>query len=386
MKNEQEICRMKAITVFVLVLAIFLVFSSCGQQEKDVQKGEEKQEIAIDIVKLMEEAEHYEETYYDSIENASYFIDFEKFITYFKVGSTKLANDIPSFLDSIGAHSCIPLNMPDPPENEMEILQKAIWELGRYQKRERRFYPEVEVKEALDCMSHGLWVISTHGSEASFVGGLYYWFNFATQAALLCPNLEFISKVHSPDHQVGLYGVGTSDDMYGPVMTCMITPQGNHCMIRIIDIDVALEKVFQIEDEFGKEYYLFASSGKRLKSVEEPAAYLYDKTKEGLVCSAKSALLYSAIFDGFYETIPIGTDEDGNTMFKVVYSDFTIKQSNMYNLSPSSFIDSLRIIYNPKKYQWDLCIRNGEEFWHKIEGTKSMYLHLDEKVPYFEIH
>ena len=58
----------------------------------------------------------------------------------------------------------------------------------------------------------------------------------------------------------------------------------------------------------------------------------------------------------------------------------------MYNLSPSSFIDSLRIIYNPKKYQWDLCIRNGEEFWHKLEGTKSMYLHLDEKVPYFEIH
>ena len=27
MKNEQEICRMKAITVFVLVLAIFLAFS-----------------------------------------------------------------------------------------------------------------------------------------------------------------------------------------------------------------------------------------------------------------------------------------------------------------------------------------------------------------------
>ena len=63
-----------------------------------------------------------------------------------------------------------------------------------------------------------------------------------------------------------------------------------------------------------------------------------------------------------------------------------VGEAKKHNLNTYSFIDSLQIIYNPKQYQWDLCIRNGGPYWHKIEGTQSMYLHIDEDKPYFEIH
>ena len=46
--------------------------------------------------------------------------------------------------------------------------------------------------------------------------------------------------------------------------------------------------------------------------------------------------------------------------------------------------DDAKIIYNPKKHQWDLCVQNGE-YWHKIKGTKSCFLLLGKKKPYFEV-
>lgn len=50
------------------------------------------------------------------------------------------------------------------------------------------------------------------------------------------------------------------------------------------------------------------------------------------------------------------------------------------------------IVYNPKEHRWDICDRGlyydyeDNQYWVKIEDTPSLYLHLDEEVPYFEVH
>ena len=62
-----------------------------------------------------------------------------------------------------------------------------------------------------------------------------------------------------------------------------------------------------------------------------------------------------------------------------------------YNIPYSEMVNGIDVrddaecIYNPIKHQWDLCVKKGE-YWHKIEGTKSLYLHLDKEKPYFEVH
>jgi hypothetical protein len=102
-----------------------------------------------------------------------------------------------------------------------------------------------------------------------------------------------------------------------------------------------LQKIFQVKDDFDKEYYL-------LTGDYSPAVYLYEKSDEDLVLVERKEFPFQEVMNGLD-------------------------------------IDNYDVIYNPNKHQWDLCDRDGE-IWHKIEGTKTLYLHLDKEKPYFEVH
>lgn len=377
---------MKKLLLQILILALTtLPFASCDRQQKPIKE----EEIVFDIAKMIVDLENYECVGCvncdgcESPDSISFPADVYRLLEYCKQPSHKLASNVEHFLDSIAEYTEIPVHMPDEPEDELGLVHHAVHELRRYQTGERKYYPEKEVKEALDCMGFELGYIYSHGGDIWYVS-LYYWFNFATQAALLSPNLEFISHKHSPDHQIGL--VSYHEWSPCPLMSFLVIQKNNYCAIQLIDLDVDLKKIFQIEGEQGEEYYLLASRVDEL--MYNPLnAYLYKKSADGISFVSKESLSYTSFMNNpFYDLVPIETDERGYTTLNIVYSDFALEQARKNGMNPDSFMDSLEIIYNPQKYQWDLCIRNGGDYWHKIEGTKSLYLHVDEKEPYFEIH
>lgn len=340
---------MKSTKKFSLLLIVslaltLLVIPSCTENDKEQkqdQKSEKREAISIadiDIKAIIDDQDRYWD--YDSPDRdtISYMNDIEMLDACFKQGNTWLAPNVETFLDSISQYTGIATNCPDE-EECINIIRNATHELHRFQKGERRYYPEKEVKEALDILGEELGKGYNHTDPADLYVELYYWYCFASQAALLCPNVEFICDYHSEDHQIGLWNEKCS--WYYPMMSWLLVQHDNYCTIHLIDYDTHLDKVFQIKDDRGRDYYLITNDCGRAFG-----AYLYEQRSDEVVFVA----------------------------------------------SNSSFRYLNIIVYNPKEHRWDVCERGqnynypDHEYWVKIEDTPSLYLHLDADVPYFETH
>lgn len=376
-------------TILPVFIMAFIAIVICSCNRKPAEGKEKELRGGIDIVKMIEDLENFECVDCvgcdgcDNPDSISFPADVDQLIHYCKRPSLKLAPDVEQFLDSIEAYTGIPVHMPDPPEDELGLVHHAVHELRRYQTGERKYYPKEEVIAALDCLAFGLGDIWSHSGDYWFIS-LYYWVNFATQAALLSPNVEFVSHMHAPDHQIGL--LSYHEWSISPMMTFLVRQRENYCTIQLVDEEVDLKKIFQISDNQGRDYYLFSSSGDNIMAGDL-SAYLFLRSVDDISFVTKGSLSYSSVLNNpFFDMTPLSTDERGVTKFNIVYSDYAIELANKYKISPDAFMDSLQFVYNPSKYQWDLCIRNGDEYWHKIDGTKSLYLHLEGNEPYFETH
>lgn len=349
---------MKHLMKFGLLLiagVAFMVMSSCHGNDKEQKQGSlisEKQETIsiadIDIKAIIEDQDRYWDYENPDRDTISYMNDMERLDACFMQGNTWLAPNVETFLDSISQYTGISVHGYDPytynEDSLIALVRSSAHELHRFQTGERRYYPEEEVKGALVVLGSYLGKWYNHADLADLYIGLYYWYCFASQAALLCPNVEFICDYHSEDHQVGLWN--EKNAWYYPMMSWLLFQQDKHCTIRLIDYDRHLDKVFQIKDDRGRDYYLVTTGWGR-----DFGAYLYEKRGDELVLVANN------------------TD----------YREYAYSYSE-------------DVIYNPKEHRWDICDRGPDydypdhEYWVKIEGTPSLYLHLDGEKPYFEVH
>ena len=341
----------KKISLLLAVNLAFMVMSSCHGNDKG-QKQEnqttEKQETIsfaeLDIAKMVDESnyEHFSDfcildskgdTILSPAECDSLIIES------LKKPCLNLVSDVDQYLDSVGEISGMPVYDSYHGDSAVKVVDQAVHELRRFQTGERKYYPKEEVGGALDMMSFGLNWDCGHGGTAPIV---YYYLCFVQQAALLCPNVDFICETHSPDNQVGLrsvWGCGW------PIMTYLLHKTDGHCTMQMVCASEDLSKVFQIEDDFGKQYYLLMGN---LGSASSPAVYLYEKKNDEIVL-------------------------------------FERKDFPLLEMMDDEYYWNREIVYNPEHHRWDLCYQEGE-YWHKFEGTKSLYLHLDGEKPYFEVH
>lgn len=331
---------------FLIIAVIAVIFASCNRGGQKNTEYTEQNEIVIDIERIIDKYEHCD----SGIEETdSYVNDVEMFMAYFKQKHNKLASNVEHYMDSLEQIMGIPVRY----EEDVVVVRSALRELRRYQTKERLYYPEKEIKMALDDMGFELGYDWSHGTEMSFLCGLFYWYNFATQAALLSPNIEFVTHLHSPDYQIGL--LSYHEWSYWPMMSFIIKQEDNYCTIQLIDLEVNLKKVFQIIDERGREYYLLVSQYDNPDVRSDMDVYLYEKTRD-----KKDVTLVTQFHD----------------------DSFLWNMWNMLNYH--EITDDFKITFNPQKKEWDICKKKGE-YWHKIEGTKSLYLHLDVEPPYFEM-
>ena len=338
MKNTKKF---SLLLIASLALSLMLLPSCNGNKKAQDNTAPEQQEsisIAdIDIKAIGEDYDRYWDYENPDRDTISYMKDIERLDACFMQGNKWLAPNVEAFLDSISQYTGISTNCG---EECVAFVRETAHELYRFQAGERRYYPEDEINEALNILGEELGKGYNHTDLADLYIGLYYWYCFASQAALLCPNVEFLCDYHSEDHQIGLWNEKCA--WYYPMMSWLLVQQDNHCTIRLIDYHTHLDKVFQIQDDKGRDYYLITNGLGRAFG-----AFLYEIRGDELVLVAN-------------------------------YTDFRVEYSAV-------------IVYNPREHRWDICDSrwdhdNDQEYWVKIEDTPSLYLHLDEDVPYFEVH
>lgn len=339
MKNTKNF----SLLLFVGLASVLLVMPSChGNDKGPKQKNQtsEKQETIsianIDIKTIGEDFDRYCDYENPDRDTISYMKDIERLDACFRQGTAWLAPNVEAFLDSISQYTGVSTNCG---EECVAFVHETAHELYRFQTGERRYYPEDEVKDALDILGEDLGKGYNHTDLEDLYFGLFYWYCFASQAALLCPNVEFICDYHSEDHQIGLWNEKRA--WYYPMMSWLLVQHDHYCTVRLVDYGTHLYKVFQLYDDRGRNYYLVTNDCGRAFG-----AYLYEKKGDDLVFVANNP----------------------------------------------SFTEYGRIVYNPIEHRWDICDQGSDyhypdhEYWVKIEGTQSLYLHLDEDVPFFEVH
>jgi len=341
----------KKFSMLLVASLAFMVMSSChgnGKEQKQENQTEEKQEASniegIDIAKMVKDEEN---TWLinNKKDTVSWPADMIRLEEYWKQPCLYLAPNVAHYLDSIAELIGLPTCNDYDGEGE-KTINHAVHELRRFQIGERKYYPEQEVNDAFRAMSHGFYAANGHADDSFYYFAYHYLHCFGTQAALLCPNVEFVSDCHSEDHQVGLLSDGSGNT--GPLFTAIIYKSGDRCIFQMVDIGTELGKIFHLTDDDGRDYYLLTSGYSNNEIFYYPILYLYERRNDVLCLAAQSEIPHVEMANG-----------------------------------KELFFSECR--FNPTKLQWDLC-NEGEGYWYKIDGTKSFYLHLDGEKPYFEVH
>lgn len=342
--------KMKHRLILHLILGLALALAgmtSCHRSGKEPEtpkstKHEQQSQEPIsdsvfDIAKMKLDYENYcaQGVQRDSVSFPS---DCERLLTYWKQPCLVLAPDVEHYLDSIAEITGIPTYNNN--DGAMAV-RHAVHELHRFQTGDRVYYPVQEVKEAFDAMSQGFALSCDDADDGLRYIGVYYWFCFASQTALLCPVLDYISETHSPDNLVGLRSVCRCQ---GKMISAIINKRDEHCTVQMSGLNMDLRKVFQIKGHWSEDYYLLTSEDYANRS----AVCLYERRYEELFLVVKTRIPLRKMRNG----IDVGDDPV--------------------------------VIYIPWEHRWYLCVKVDEN-WQQIRGTKSLYLQLDAVTPYFEV-
>lgn len=224
---------------------------------------------------------------------------------------------------------------------EEDVVKNAIEELEKYAKGKRKYYPEEDIKKAINVMYDAVAYYEAHGVEP-INECIMFMFRFMEQTARLCPNIEFMADFCSADKKVGVINIkGWS---HNPLYSLLIYKDGKGCSLKMIDEYVKIEKIFCLNPD-GEEYYLF-SNNNLLQShtgIYTFCQFLFKKKKDDMVLLCQNK--------------------------KMPDSDIADN-------------DNSEIIFNPKKLCWEYCKKKGKYF-HKIDGTPCLNLELDGSNSHF---
>lgn len=246
--------------------------------------------------------------------------------------------DLVAYFDSLEQHCGAEIWVHCPEDGGVEEVRESIRELDRYVAGKRKFYPVEEVKGALKQMAfqQGYYYSHGPGDEEDVNSGEVFFFRYLEQAARFCPEISFLADFKSANDSVGViyYPEWSASN---PLYSFLIYQQKNGFKVQAIGTkgNTQIEKIFQLKDEKRQTYYLCSNNFSPLHFCQ----YLYriegDEIK--LLCSTD--------------------DEDYHPEWNTDLIDY-------------------EIVFNPQEICWNRCDKK-EDYYYKIEGTKTLYLKLD---------
>lgn len=228
------------------------------------------------------------------------------------------------------------------PQHLIDDYHKAVRQLQRYADGEIKQYPAEELMGQLRRF-YGKYAM-IHSEWSSIDGGRYklICFRLLQQMVRYIPDIKLIAQVVSPDGRVAIMAgdyIRDEDGYDGWFNPIFFRNDEGDWLVYIKD-DFMPTKIYPIEHN-GEQYYLLSHHGE-----QEPDDNYFDA---GVFHVSGDRAYVSHIFD----------DE--------MYREWVSVDFRSYN----------RYIFNPRKLCWNICEKRGE-YYYSIEGTKTLYLRLDE--------
>lgn len=328
---------MKKLIIYYFILVMTVSFVACGNSKKEKKGNETQVSETIENDNTVENLANgeLEKEIEESVENDNSAEDLaQKYKEYFvlpgefEVVKTKELVDYFNKLQDMGFCKC----------GDGEEINKAIVELEKYAKGNRKYYPEEDVRTAIsimsDCESDGY----SHGTEEVVNECSVFMYRFMEQAARLCPNIEFLADFCSQDKEMGI--INQHAWSQNPLLSMLIynTNTDEGCRIKMVGEpeEVRIDKVFCLSDDKGNKYYL---------------------------CSNNN--IYFAQF-----------------LFQMKDDDVELLCHTTEMPKCETYHNNSEIIFNPKKLCWEHCVKKGK-YYHKIDGTPSLRLEIDGKKSRF---
>lgn len=252
-------------------------------------------------------------------------------------------DDILAYFDSLYKHKIAIICTHGDDQDDSLMVWQAVRELDRYVHHKRAYYPAELLREALEKMAFEHGYIYSHGGDEmeGAIKGEVFLFRLLEQAALHCPQIDFITDFRTADNRAGILYYPEWSGI-NPLYSFLIYKSENGFRVQLIGekADTKITKIFHLTDKVGRAYYLCSNDALYVEFCQ----YLYG-------------------WDGHSMKLLCNT---GNR--------------------PSSKLkdDSAAIIFNPSKCQWDYCVKKGD-IYQKVDGSTTLRLILDGKNSKFVI-
>lgn len=227
----------------------------------------------------------------------------------------------------------------------IENFRDAIKELQLYSEGKLRTFPKEKIHEAFFTIYH---TASMLESEA---GTPLIWnllcFRLMEQTVRLCPDIRMLTDMVTDDGRAAIIDLKKETEEnypgnYQPQFNFIVTINENGEKILHTGSE---NRIYRFTNKKGESYYLASSHGEYISPYN-------------------NALLSCSISNGnyFFEI-------DGEDVFRKWYHGVE-EHGYHYGLCE-------HIVFNPKEISWTKCTQNGD-LYHQIEGTKKLYLDIEE--------
>ena len=207
-------------------------------------------------------------------------------------------SDLPSFFDSISIVHDIPIR--DMGDDEGKYLSDCIKRIEGYRKGRYKFYPDSLVKQCIAILGHECAFINNHGPNVDMTYAEW----FLMLAAYYSPDITCLVNMQTPDHKAGVLNFGSTYN-YSPWWSYLFLKRENGFEVRRIREDsVRIERIFQIEDDNGRLYYLCSNNMDMLVFLQ----VLYWVREEGDVMLVAECDSLPARPDADFETLYYNPD------------------------------------------------------------------------------
>ena len=244
--------------------------------------------------------------------------------------------DIQAYFDSLYQQCGADIWTHNPETGESVEVWNAVKELHKFVNGQRKFFPVQDVSKAIGHMAFEQGYCFSHSGENpdSVNAGEAFLFRFVEQAAIHCPQIEFITNCHAEDGEAGiLYYPEWS--AINPLYSFLVYK--THIGFKVLTIgqkgDVKINKIFRLYDSQGRIYYL---------------------------CSNNDDSIY-------FRQFLYGWDGDSMTLL-----------CQYEGVVWDRYDEGYKIVFNPQKLRWDYCLPN-RGVYQKVSDTESYELVLDWK-------
>jgi len=167
-------------------------------------------------------------------------------------------DDLSAFFDSIQKVHGIPLGASEPElTEEIEDLERCIAVIDSFRQGRVKYFPETSVKKFVSLLGGSCADINNHGPDVDMTYAEW----FLMMAAYYSPDITCMVHMQTPNHCAGILNFGASYNDAPWWCYLLLKRSKGFEVRRIKENDVRIDKLFQIEDENHRLYYLCSNNG-----------------------------------------------------------------------------------------------------------------------------